>query len=380
MEQELPIIPVLKPSMGTAELDAVSKVLQSGWIGLGPKVKEFEDKFAEYTTAKYVVGLNSGTAALDMAMKLLNIGPGDEVIVPTVTFVSTAHAVAYQGATPVFADCDRDTYNINLDDVIQKVTPKTKAVIVVHHGGRPIALDTLRALLPKEITIVEDCAHAAGSYYKDMHVGTQNIGCFSFHAVKNLAMGEGGAITLPDEELFLRAKKLRWLGIDKGTWDRTALDKSYWWEYAVDEIGLKSHLNDIHASIGLVQLERLKELNRKRKFWALTYHSELKVLEEQGFIIRPLTDDEHFSSSHHLYVIRAKDRDALSLHLKDRGVSTGVHYKPIHLYKCYGDTPPSLPVAEELFKEIISLPLFPDLQTSEALRVINGIKEFYETK
>jgi len=259
------MIQVFKPCMDHEEISAVAEVLRSGWIGLGPKTAEFEREFARFVGAKYCVGLNSCTAALDMALKLLGVRNSDEVIVPTMTFVSTAHVVAYNLAKPIFVDVDESTLSLDIEDVKRKVTVNTKAVIPVHFAGRPIEFDRLAEAVPG-IPIVEDAAHAAGALYRGRRCGSLGaIGCFSFHAIKNLAMGDGGAITLNDESYCNRAKRLRWLGIDKSTWDRTEVDKSYWWQYMVDEIGLKCHMNDIAASIGLVQLRKLEALNGRRR-------------------------------------------------------------------------------------------------------------------
>ena len=368
------MIQVFKPYYDEKEEQAVIDALRSGWVGLGPKTKEFEDKFAQYIGAKYCVGLNSCTAALDMALKLLDIHHGDKVIVPTMTFVSTAHAVVYNHAIPIFVDCDENTLGMNLEDVKKKITKRTKAIITVHYGGHPIDLDKLKEIANK-IPIIEDCAHAAGAYYKNKHVGSDNIGCFSFHAVKNLAMGEGGCISLNNEEFYERAKKLRWLGIDKGTWDRTENDKSYWWQYCVNEIGLKSHLNDIHAAIGLVQLEKLKESNNKRKKIIDLYRKSF--IENKSKITMLPEDDEIFKSSWHLCEIKCEKRDELSIFLRDNGINIGVHYKPIHLYKCYGNKP-DLPISQKLFKEILTLPLYPGLNEKEVDYIINKIVEFYK--
>jgi perosamine synthetase len=216
---------VFKPDVGDAEIEAVAEVLRSGWWGLGPKTAEFEKRFASFIGVKHAIGVNSCTAALDLALKLLAIKNGDEVIVPTLTFVSTAHAVAYNLAYPIFADVDEETKNIDLEDVARKITVRTKAIIVVHYGGRPADLDELKKVAG-DIPIIEDAAHACGARYKNHRVGANgNLTCYSFHAVKNLAMGDGGAVTTDDQAMSERVKRLRWLGIDKGTWDRTALDK-----------------------------------------------------------------------------------------------------------------------------------------------------------
>ena len=368
------MIQVFKPFMGDEEISAVAEVIKSGWIGIGPKTAEFEKLFSEYIGVKYTVGVNSATAALDLSLKLLHVNHGDEVIVPTMTFVSTAHVVSYNLALPIFADVDSKTLNIDLEDVSKKITKRTKAIIPVHYSGRPVDIDKLKEITGP-IPIVEDAAHAAGSSYNREKCGSLgDIGCFSFHAVKNLAMGDGGALTLNNEDLMERAKRLRWLGIDKGTWDRTGLDKSYWWQYFVDEIGLKCHMNDLAAAIGLVQLKKLDMMNARRAEIASLYTKGLKDIEQ---VDTPPIDDDVFKSSWHIYCLKCSNRDKLSVFLKENGVNTGVHYTPIHTYSCYGNTP-SLPVAENLSNKIISLPMYPQLTDLETTKIIDLIKEFYK--
>ena len=370
------MIQVFKPYYDDEEIAAVAEVIRSGWVGLGPKTAEFEKEFARFCRVACCVGVNSCTAALDMALRLLGINHGDEVIVPTMTFVSTAHCVAYNLATPIFADIDPDTFNISIEDVARLISPRTKAIIPVHYGGRPVDMDRLREVAG-HIPLIEDCAHACGSRYKGNPVGgLGEIGCFSFHAVKNLAMGEGGALVLNDEAMAQRAKRNRWLGIDKGTWDRTAMDRRYWWEYSVDEIGLKSHLNDISAAIGLVQLRKLERANERRARIVDLYRSGL---EDVGEVTMPPPDDEVFRSSWHLCEIKAERRNDLSMFLQNRQINTGVHYKPIHLYRCYGNRP-SLPVAEREFLRMLTLPLYPGLEDHEVHGIVREIKAFYGVK
>jgi perosamine synthetase len=370
------MIPVFQPYVGNEEIEAIAEVIKSRWLGLGPKTAEFEKAFASYIGAEYAIGLNSGTSALDLALKLYGINHGDEVIVPTMTFVSTAHAVVYNLATPIFVDVDPGTLNIDLEDVERKITNRTKAIIAVHYSGRPVDLDKLREIIKgKNIILIEDAAHATGASYKGTKCGALgDIAAFSFHAVKPLCMSDGGAITLNDKDMMERAKRLRWLGIDKGTWDRTSLDRSYWWEYQVDEIGLKCHMNDIQAAMGLVQLKKLDEGTFLRREAAKLYS---KLLFEIDEIELPLCDNDIFQSSWHIYCIKCEKRDELSLYLKDKGISTGVHYKPIHLYSCYGNKT-YLPKAEKVFKKILTLPLFPELKMEETEFIVKNIKEFYE--
>jgi perosamine synthetase len=367
-------IRVFKPCIGQEEIDAVTEVLRSGWIGLGPKTDEFEKRFAQFCNVEYAVGVNSGTAALDLAMKLLGVNHGDEVIVPTITFVSTAHVVSYNLGTPIFADVDPLTMNIDPEDAKHKISRRTKALIAVHYAGRPADLEALK-LVAQDIPIVEDCAHATGAKYRGKPVGgLGSIGSFSFHAVKNLATGDGGALTLNNTEWYERAKKLRWLGIDKSTWDRSGLDRSYWWQYRVDEIGLKCHMNDIMASLGLVQLRNLETMNRRRKEIAEIYFNGLKDISQ---VELPPKDDAVHQSSWHIFHIKCKARDDLSMFLQNNGIATGVHYAPIHTYKCYGNTT-FLKNAEALQYRILTLPLYPELTNDEVNYVIEKIHDFYQ--
>lgn len=365
-------IQLFRPFMDDEEIQAVAEVISSGWIGLGPTTAKFERAFADFVGARFAVGLNSGTAALGLALKLLGINHGDEVIVPTMTFVSTAHAVAYNLATPIFADVDPETLNIDIEDVARKITSRTRAVIAVHYGGRPVDMDGLREVAGASV-LIEDAAHACGAQYKERKAGALgDLACFSFHAVKNLAMGDGGALITDDQALMERSKRLRWLGIDRGTWDRTDADRSYWWQYFVDEIGMKCHMNDISAAIGLVQLRKLPAANARRRQIAEQY---TKGLGDLAWLRTPPMDDLDYRSSWHIYCIQVNARDDLSVHLTEHGINTGVHYKPIHLYSCYGNRP-SLPVAEEVFERILSLPMHPGLGDDDVAYVIDTIRAF----
>jgi dTDP-4-amino-4,6-dideoxygalactose transaminase len=367
------MIRVFKPSMDEEEVEAVREVLLSGWIGLGPKTRDFESAFAEYVGTAHAVAVNSATSALDLSLRLLEIGPGDEVIIPSMTFVSTAHAVHYNGAVPVFADVDPDTLNISVDDVARKLTARTRAVVPVHFAGRPVDMDWLSDVTDG-VPLVEDAAHACGSTYHGKRAGALGaVGCFSFHAVKNLAVGDGGAITVDDPEYAARVKRLRLLGIDRDTWSRTGHDQSYWWEYQVREIGLKCHMNDIAAAIGLVQLRKLEKSNARRAEIARIYNA---AFEDDEFVRPPIPLASDTSSSWHMYIVRARSRNDLSVFLQERGIATGVHYKPIHLYECYGPQP-ALPNAEQAFEEILTLPMYPDLTNEEVEHVVSCIKDFY---
>lgn len=383
LEQKL--IPVFRPNYGNEEIEAVTQVLKSGWIGLGPKTEEFEKKFAEYLGAPYAIALNSATAALHLAVIAAGIKEGDEVIVPSLTFVSTAHVIKYVGATPIFADIEEDTLCISPEDVERKITNKTKAIIPVHYGGHPCEMDKLQEIADKHnLTIIEDAAHACGSSYKNKKIGTISpFTCFSFHAVKNLATGDGGMITVKDKIIADRLKRLRWMGINKDTWgrlediseDENKSFRVYGWHYEIEELGYKYHMNDINAALGIIQLRRLEDSNRKRRNLAKRYTKSLEKIVQ----IRCPVLKEDMVSAQHNYVIRIEDRDKLHLFLRERNISSGVHYMPLHLQPYYRRLYPyvKLPIVEREWKKLLTLPLYPNLTIKEQDHVISSIKEFY---
>jgi perosamine synthetase len=266
--------------------------------------------------------------------------------------------------------------NIDPSDIERKITGKTKAIVVVHYGGHACDMDRIMAIAKKHgLKVIEDCAHGCGGEHKGRKLGSiGDIACFSFHAVKNLATGEGGMITLNDGKLAERLKRLRWLGISRDTFSRNLPNKGYSWYYNVEEVGYKYHMNDIPAVIGIVQLKKLDKTNGKRGKLYLNYNKQLsKIKEIEIPVIR-----SYASNAYHNYVIKARSRDALIEHLKENGISTGVHYIPNHLYDIYKDFRVSLPVAEKVWKKLVTLPLFPDLTAAEQAKVINSIKSFYK--
>lgn len=349
-------IPLLKPSCSEKEIQYVTDVLRSGWWGLGAKVEEFEEKFASFIGVKYAVAVNSATTALDLALRVHNVS-GQEIIVPALTFVSTALVGLYSNCKIVFADIDEETLCMDWDDAMSKVTSKTGAIILVHYGGRTSQFTTNFSF-----PVIQDCAHAVGNH----EVGTQGTSCWSFHAVKNLAMGDGGMITTNDEHIAERLRALRWCGIDKSTWDRS--QKKYGWDYSIEEVGYKAHMNDIAAAIGLAQLERIEDLNNKRKLRVLQYLYELSHLK---WLTLPAYDA---NSSWHLFVVRMKQRNKFIDYLLAHGISAGVHYKPLNTYPIFPQT--VLPVTDRVWQELVTLPLFPDMTDEEFQYIINTIKQW----
>ena len=368
------MIPVFRPQIGQEEIDAISTVLKSRWIGLGPKTKELEEKFAQYIGVSNAVGLNSGTAALHLALEGLEIGSGDEVIVPSLTFVATVHAILYNKAKPVFADVDEDTLTINLEDIKQKITPKTKAIIVVHYGGVPCQMNEIMAIAKEnKLFVIEDCAHAAGSTYQGKKVGSiGDIGCFSFHAVKNIATGDAGMLTTNNNKIAEKVKRLRWFGISKDTAQRTGA--SYDWDYDVNELGYKYHLNDVIAAMALVQFQKLENQNQKRKEIVSHYNQAFENVPG----IETLKQNESGQSANWNYVIKVDQRDELVGFLKNRGISSSVHYRPIHLHDVYKKyrKKANVPVTEQVWKKIITLPLYSEMTPEEINLVITSVLEF----
>ncbi len=369
-------IPVFQPFHGEEEIEAVAEVIRSGWWGQGPKTAELERRFAEFVGAEHAVSVNSATAALHLALMVADV-EGGEVISTPMTFVSSNHAILYNHATPVFADIQPDTLNIDPNEVERKITPKTKAIIAVDYGGHPADLDALFAIARAyNLIVIEDAAHAAGARYHDQRVGSiAPLTCFSFHPVKNLATGDGGMITFNGHDDWdARLRRLRWVGINKDTWVRSeGGDASkYAWQYDVEELGYKYHTNDIMAAIALVQLSRLPQTNARRREICAIYDEGLRDLD---WLELPVEKAGVFSSRHN-YVARCDRRDALGAWLHQHKIATGMHYIPNHLHAMYRQYATPLPVAEREWLRLITLPLFPALTDSDVHYIIDVIRAF----
>ena len=368
------MIPIFRPWFDEEEVDAVREVLMSGWVGPGKKVEELEAQFATYVGAKHAVSLNSCSAALLLALRALDV-EGGEVLTTALTFVSTNHAILQNGATPVFCDIDPQTLNIDPESIARNITPQTRAIMVVHFGGHPCDMGAILKVANQHgIPVVEDAAHASGARYKDQMVG--GIGtftCFSFDARKNLSTGDGGMLTTNDPDLAERARRLRWMGISRGTYDRfrkNGVEKR--WEYEVDELGYKCYMNDLNAAIGLVQLGKLESANAQRREVFMQYGHAFADLEW----FQPPVEMDYARSAMHAYVARVPDRDGLITHLGQREIDAGVHYKPCHLFKVYEPYHKALPVTDEIWPSLVTLPLFPSLTENEVGRVIEAVRDF----
>ena len=354
-------IKLFDPVIDKNEINAVVKTLKSGFWASGSgsgNVLKFENEFKKYTQSKSCVAVNSGTAALNLALSLFDI-KNKEVILPSLSFVSTAHSIVENGGIPVFVDIESDTLCIDPKKIKQAVSKKTTAIIPVHFGGMPCNLDEIRSIGKSfGLEIIEDAAHAVGTTWKDYRkIGTHGSAvCFSFHPVKNLAMPTGGLISLNHKnhkkfEKILNSR--RWCGIT----DRKETD------YDVKEIGWNYYMNEFSAVIGLQQLKKLDRLNKNRKNIAKKYFKEINLEAKMPF--------DH-NCSYHLYWILVKNRQKFREKLRKNGIETGTHYKPIHLMKMYKKKN-SLPITESVGKQIVTLPIHPNLKKSEIEEIINSV-------
>lgn len=374
-------LPFSKPSISEAEIAAVGEVLRSGWITTGPKTAEFEKKFGEYVGCRGSVALTSATAGMHVALKALGIGPGDEVITPSMTWVSTVNLIVLAGAKPVFADVDRDTLMVSRQTIEPLVTDRTRLIVPVHFAGAAADLDPVYDLAKqKNIAMIEDAAHALGTHYRGRHVGSRGTAIFSFHPIKNITTGEGGMFCSDDDTLLERIKRLKFHGLGVDAYDRQSQGRSP--QAEVQEPGYKYNFTDIAAVLGLGQLARVDEFNRKRTELALRYHELLRAIPE----VIPLTDPPHPTKhAWHLFIVRldtdraGMSRDDFMKELKQRNIGTGLHFRAAHLHRYYrevmGVRRGLLPNTEWNSDRICSLPLFPDMTMTDVGDVVDTIKE-----
>lgn len=374
-------LPFSRPSITEDDIAAVADVLRSGWITTGPKAAEFEQNFSDYTGSPGSVALTSATAGMHLALKAMNIGPGDEVITPSMTWVSTVNLITLAGATPVFADIDKDTFMVTPQAIKECITPRTRLMIPVHFAGAAADMEPIRQLAADNgIAVIEDAAHALGTCYKDERIGSRGTAIFSFHPIKNLTTGEGGMFCSDDEELLTRIRQLKFHGLGVDAFDRDTLGRAP--QAEVLEPGYKYNLPDVLAVLGIKQLQRLDEFNQKRTALAMYYRQRLSEIEE----ILPLSDPTcPICHSWHLFIVRLDtdkvgfSRDTFMSELKRRNIGTGLHFRAVHLQKYYRDSmglqPGMLPNTEWNSERICSLPLFPDMTGEDVDDVVDAIKD-----
>lgn len=386
-------LPFSRPSISEEDISAVAEVLRSGWITTGPKAQEFEQEFCRYTGATGAVSLCSGTGGMHVAMRALGIGPGDEVITPSMTWVSTVNLIVLAGATPVFVDVDRDTLNVTPEAIAAAITGRTRLIVPVHFAGAPADIGPIREMAGRQgIALIEDAAHAVGTEYKGERIGRWGTAIFSFHPIKNITTAEGGMFCSDDRELAEHVRRLKFHGLGVDAFDRQTQGRAP--QAEVIEPGYKYNMPDISAVLGLRQLARVDGFNAKRRALAMRYRELLDGVEE----ILPLGDPAYpHEHSWHLFIVRVDTQKAglsrmgFMRELKDRNIGTGIHFLAAHQQKFYreaiaavrrGDRQqaPHL-VAHDLSntewnsERICSLPLFPEMSFEDVDDVVDAIKD-----
>lgn len=373
-------IPFHKPYISEDEISEVVDTLRTGWITMGPKTIRFEEEFARYLSLSHAVAVNSGTAALHLALKAVDLKPRDEVIIPTMTFTATGEVVCYMGGTPVMVDVDPETHNLTWPAIEKAITRKTRAIIPVHFAGQPCDMDEIIQVARKHhLVVIEDAAHALPAWYKGRRIGCiGDITCFSFYSTKPLATGEGGMATTQNEEWAQRMRVLRLHGISKDGWKRYSKGGS--WYYEVLEPGFKYNTTDVQAGLGLAQLRKVDWLWQRRIEIARRYTEAFTPVEA---VVTPRVQEDR-QSAWHLYVIKLRlegltsDRAAFIERLREKGVETSVHFIPLHRHPFYKNAfkvvPEDYPCAEWVYERSISLPIFPGMSDQEVQYVIDQVR------
>ncbi len=370
-------IPFHKTHTTQEEINAATEAMRSGWLTMGPKTVEFEKQFKAFIDVSEAVSVNSATAALHLALKAVGLQRGDEVIVPTNTFVATAEVVTYFDGVPVLCDIEEKTHNIDVNKIEALITPKTKAIIPVHFAGQPCDMDEIYAIAKKyDLKVIEDAAHAIPSSYKGVKIGAlaeTDVTCFSFYATKTLSTGEGGMATTSNAAYAKNMRINRLHGISRDAWDRYTTKGA--WYYEIVDNGCKYNTTDINASIGMIQLQKQDMLREKRNRIAQKYTA---AFGNNSAITLPFIKDDR-ETSWHLYVIKIANRDSVIEALKEAGVGCSVHFIPIHKHPYYKERyaykNEDYPVANSVFERSLSLPIYPDMSDDEIEYVINKVNE-----
>jgi dTDP-4-amino-4,6-dideoxygalactose transaminase len=378
-----PTLPFSRPEIGEEEIAEVVACLRSGWITTGPRVAQFESEFAAAVGARHALAFSSCTGALHATLLALDLAPGDEVVVPALTWPAAANMVVACGAVPVFADIDPSTWNLDPEALGAALGPRTRLVMPVHFAGQPCDLDALRAALAAagraDVGIVEDAAHAAGATYKGRPIGATaangtRVACFSFHPIKNMTTAEGGMATTDDDRLAAALKLWRFHGVRRDAWQAYSAGEKAPASYDVLLPGFKYNLSDLHAALGLHQLRKLARFNRRRAEIAAIYRRDLAALPGLQIPGRARYECEH---PWHLFTVLPPSRAPFMERLRELGIGTGLHFEAVHLHEYYrrrfGWRQGSLPVAEEVCARIVSLPLFPAMTDEDAADVVEAV-------
>ena len=371
-------IPLADIDFGPEESAAVAEVIHSKWLTMGAVTQEFERGFADYVGVKYAIAVANGTAALHLACLAMDISPGDEVIVPSLTFVATANAIRYAGATPIFADIvGENDLNISYQSIKKLITKRTRAIIVVHYGGYACDMSDIMALAREyNLGVIEDTAHAVGSELEGRKLGTwSTLGCFSFFSNKNMTTGEGGMIVTNEEAISQKLHLLRSHGMTTMTWDR---HKGHAWSYDVVDLGYNYRIDEIRAALGVVQLRKVEKNNARRRHLTQLYHETLQEMAPQ--ITLPFGKHAGISAAHLMPVLlpHSTNRVDFMEQLKAHGIQTSIHYPPIHLFSAYRDfqkSDGSLSMTEDVAAREVTLPLYPTMSNDDVTTIAHAIRE-----
>jgi aminotransferase len=367
------MIPVFGSQVGQQELEEIADCFQRQWLGSGPKTKAFESEFAERLGLPNVVVVNSGSSALYLAVVLLDLPPGSDIVLPAYTWLACAQAIILAGHHPVFCDVDLETGNATAETIAAALTPATRAIMIVHYAGLPARM---KPILDLGLPVIEDAAHAVDSRIGESACGGMgDIGAYSFDAVKNLTMGEGGAVTVRDPGLLARARLLRHSGIGSAGFDASINSSGLWWEYDIRAAGHRLLVSDLNAAVGLAQLRRLDELQSvRRRIWE-TYQEAFSDLD---WLTRPLDAQPADRHSYFTYAIRIPNRDASARALYRQGIYTTLRYHPLHLNPIFKSRS-ALPNAERLNAEALSIPLHPNLSQADLAAVVSAVRSLPST-
>lgn len=371
-------IPLADIDFGIEEEQAVLGVVRSRWLSMGEETQNFEKEFAEFTGAKHALAVTNATAALHMACMAVNLGPGDEVIVPSLTFVATANAVRYTGATPVFADVEsEDWLTLSPASIEKNITEKTRAILVVHYAGYACDMPAIRTIAEKyNLAILEDSAHTIGSYLDGRHLGTfGEVGCFSFFSNKNMTTGEGGMVTTNDDGLADRLRVLRSHGMTSLTWDR---HKGHAWSYDVVDLGYNYRIDELRSAIGRAQLKKMGRFNQRRAELTRLYRDLLSELVPEVHV--PFNEERGVSCHHIMPILLPEGTNRVEFMeaMKAQGVQTSIHYPPIHTFQNYKEHEEflraDLSVTENVGRREVTLPLYPLLKDEDVHTVVETVR------
>jgi dTDP-4-amino-4,6-dideoxygalactose transaminase len=368
-------VPLAAVRLTDDDIEAAAETYRSGWLSMGPRTEELERAFAEYAGARHCLAVSSCTSGLHLAMLGAGLGPGDEAVVPSITFVASANAILYTGARPAFADVaavDRPWLSAETAD--RAFSERTKAIVAVSYGGHPGEIEEVRRLAEdRGVTLIEDAAHGAGSWLGDEHLGTFGLaGAISFSAGKNLGIGEGGVLLTDDDEMAEHARLRRWHGVTRSIWERHRGGTE---SYGVSELGFNYRIDDARAAIARSRLRRLDDDNLRRGAIESRYRDELGDLDGLSLLAPPPDSARASHSMFAVVVDEGIDRDAFRDSLTQRGIQTSVHFAPVHRFELYADSGVELPTADAFAARTVSLPMFAEMEEDQQAEVIEAVRE-----